>query len=88
MNLNYLPLRFTSDVFKGGLLYFEGNPKDLSTKDSALSVKLRELRHQGAAAESVSWLSISCTIASMRAVRSSASVVRLSHSQPAIEMPS
>jgi hypothetical protein len=46
MHLNYLPLRFTSDVFKGGLLYFEGNPKDLSTKDSALSVKLRELRHQ------------------------------------------
>jgi hypothetical protein len=46
VHLNYLPLRFTSDAFKGGILLFEGNPKDLATKESALSVKLRELRHQ------------------------------------------
>ena len=46
MHLNYLPLRFTSDVFKGGVLFFEGNLKDLATRESALSVKLRELRHQ------------------------------------------
>ena len=46
MHLNYLPLRFTSDAFKGGILLFEGNPKDLVTKESALSVKLHELRHQ------------------------------------------
>jgi len=46
MHLNYLPLRFTSDVFKGGVLPFDGNPKDLSTGESALSLKLRELRQQ------------------------------------------
>jgi hypothetical protein len=46
VHLNYLPLRFTSDVFKGGVLLFEGNPKDLATRESALSVKLRELRQQ------------------------------------------
>ena len=46
MHLNYLPLRFTSDAFKGGILLFEGNPKTLHTGENALSVKLRELRHQ------------------------------------------
>ena len=46
MNLNYLPLRFTSDVFKGGVLFFDGNPRDLGTRESLLSVKLRELRQQ------------------------------------------
>jgi hypothetical protein len=44
MHLNYLPLRFTSDVFKGGVLPLEGNPKNLATGESALSLKLRELR--------------------------------------------
>lgn len=44
MHLNYLPLRFTSDVFKGGTLLFEGSLKDLAKRESALSVKLRELR--------------------------------------------
>ena len=46
MHLNYLPLRFTSDVFRGGVLLFEGNPKDLAARESELSVKLRALRHQ------------------------------------------
>ena len=46
MHLNYLPLRFTSDVFKGGVLPFEGNPKDLASGESALSLKLRELREE------------------------------------------
>lgn len=44
MHLNYLPLRFTSDAFRGGILSFAGNPRDLAAKDSALSLKLRELR--------------------------------------------
>jgi hypothetical protein len=46
VHLNYLPLRFTSDVFGGGLLSFEGNAKDLFARDSALSLKLRELRQE------------------------------------------
>ena len=46
MHLNYLPLRFTSDVFKGGVLFFEGDPKGFAASESALSVKLRELRQQ------------------------------------------
>jgi hypothetical protein len=35
VHLNYLPLRFTSDVFGGGVLAlaFEGNPKDLGAKE-------------------------------------------------------
>jgi len=44
MHLNYLPLAFTSDVFHGRIISFEGNPKDLVAKESVLSVKLRELR--------------------------------------------
>ena len=28
MYLNYLPLRFTSDYFKGGVLVFDGDPKE------------------------------------------------------------
>jgi len=44
VHLNYLPLQFTSDVFSGGLLSFDGNPKELAAKESALSAKLRELR--------------------------------------------
>ncbi len=44
MHLNYLPLRFTSDVFHGGVISFPGNPRDLAEKESALSLKLRELR--------------------------------------------
>jgi hypothetical protein len=44
VHLNYLPLRFTSDGFQGGVLSFPGNPKDLAAKDSPLSVKLRDLR--------------------------------------------
>ena len=48
MHLNYLPLRFSSDAFKGGVLSFEGNQKALTARESALSVKLRELRaHHG-----------------------------------------
>lgn len=46
MHLNYLPLRFTSDVFAGGLLSFDGHPRDLANRDSALSKKLRQLRHE------------------------------------------
>src|SRR5664279_4955657 len=46
MHLNYLPLRFTSDVFPGGVISFPGNPKDLADKASALSLKLRELRNE------------------------------------------
>lgn len=45
MHLNYLPLQFTSDVFKGGEIEFEGDPED-RTRESPLSVKLRELRQQ------------------------------------------
>jgi len=45
MHLKYLPLRFTAD-FRGGMLFFEENAKDLHTGENALSVKLRELRHQ------------------------------------------
>ncbi len=37
MNLNYLPLRFTSDVFRGGVLFFEGNPKDLGDEGECYS---------------------------------------------------
>jgi hypothetical protein len=33
MHLNYLPLRFTSDVFCGGLPKFEVDPKLLSGKE-------------------------------------------------------
>jgi argonaute-like protein len=44
VHLNYLPLRFTSDAFQGGIIRFPGNPKDLAQKESALSLKLRELR--------------------------------------------
>src|ERR1051325_7678609 len=46
MHLNYLPLRFTSDVFHGGVLPFAGNSKDYATWESALSLRLRELRQQ------------------------------------------
>lgn len=34
MHLNYLPLRFTSDVFCGGPLKFEADPKLLFDKES------------------------------------------------------
>jgi hypothetical protein len=44
VHLNYLPLRFTSDAFYGGILSFPGNPKDLAAKESILSAKLRDLR--------------------------------------------
>ena len=46
MHLNYLPLHFTSDVFRGGVLSFEGSRKELAAKESAISLKLRELRQQ------------------------------------------
>ena len=49
MHLNYLPLRFTSDVFRGGVISIEGNPKDLRARESALSEKLRELRRSDGA---------------------------------------
>jgi len=45
MHLN-LPLQFTAETFEGGILTFEGNPKNLATKNSALSSKLRELRDE------------------------------------------
>ncbi len=44
MYLNYLPLRFTSDVFRGGILPFEGGRKELTIRESDLFQKLRELR--------------------------------------------
>lgn len=46
MHLNYLPVRFTSDMFKGGVLTFEANPADPVGWNSALSVKLRQLRRE------------------------------------------
>lgn len=46
MHLNYLPLRFTSDAFEGGIITFSGNPKRFSEKDCELSTKLRELRKE------------------------------------------
>ena len=46
MHLNYLPLRFTSDVFRGGVLLVEGSRKGLAPKESPLSLKLRELRQE------------------------------------------
>ena len=46
MHLNYLPLRFTSDVFGGGVLSFKSGPQDLWAKDSPLSLKLKELRRE------------------------------------------
>lgn len=46
MHLNYLPLRFTSDVFNGGVLSFENSPRDLWVRDSPLSLKLKELRRE------------------------------------------
>ena len=49
VHLNYLPLRFTSDVFHGGVISIEGNPKDLRARESALSEKLRELRRTNGA---------------------------------------
>lgn len=62
MHLNYLPLRFTSDVFCGGLLKFEGDPKLLAGKESELSLKLRALRgkHNGTHVFHASGNSIAC----------------------------
>ncbi|NUM66830.1 hypothetical protein HUU39_16460 [candidate division KSB1 bacterium] len=48
MHLNYLPLRFTSNLFRGGILSFDGNETELSIKENVLSRKLRELRQQHA----------------------------------------
>jgi hypothetical protein len=48
VHLNYLPLHFASDVFRGGVLSFEGSRKDLTGKESPLSIRLRELRQQHA----------------------------------------
>lgn len=48
MHLNYLPLRFTSDVFRGGILSFENSRKEVFTKESDLLQKLRELRQEHA----------------------------------------
>ncbi len=44
MHLNYLPLRFTSDVFQGGVITVGGTRNDLRAKDSPISLKLRDLR--------------------------------------------
>jgi hypothetical protein len=44
VHLNYLPVRFTSDAFSRRNDHISGNPKDLAQKESALSLKLRELR--------------------------------------------
>jgi len=46
VHLNYLPLRFTSDVFNGGVLSFESSPRDPWVRDSPLSLKLKELRRE------------------------------------------
>jgi hypothetical protein len=48
MYLNYLPLRFTSDVFRGGILSLEGSRKELAIMESDLFQKLRELRQKHA----------------------------------------
>jgi len=42
--LNYLPLRFTSDVFRGGQIIVPGPSTGQYSKDSPISKKLRELR--------------------------------------------
>ncbi len=44
MHLNYLPLHFTSEVFHGGFISFEANPKELGARESAISQQLRDLR--------------------------------------------
>ena len=46
MHLNYLPLRFTSDVFRGGILSFDSTLKEFAAKKGAFSQKLRELRRE------------------------------------------
>lgn len=44
MILNYLPLRFNADAFKGSFLEFDVSEDDLAWKDEPVSSKLRELR--------------------------------------------
>ena len=47
MHLNYLPLRFTAEVFNGGVVSFEGKKhQELAAQRSALSVKTRALRQR------------------------------------------
>ena len=48
MHLNYLPIKFTPDVFRGGVLSFEGSRKELAGRENPLFEKLRELRQQHA----------------------------------------
>lgn len=46
MLLNYLPLRFESDVFNGGVLSFESERNNPHDPDKAISQRLRELRRE------------------------------------------
>ena len=46
LHLNYLPLRFTADVFSGSILNVEESSETFPAKDSPLSVILRELRQK------------------------------------------
>jgi hypothetical protein len=44
LHLNYLPLRFTSDIFQGGTIVVEGDRQSHFIKNSPAAAKLRELR--------------------------------------------
>jgi Piwi domain len=44
MHLNYLPFRFTSDAFKGGVLHFAESGKKQSGQENPVAQKLQELR--------------------------------------------
>lgn len=44
MHLNYLPLRFTADLFKGGVLTFSDAPDRTRGADNPISRRLHELR--------------------------------------------
>jgi len=44
MHLNYLPLRFTSDLFSGSVLHFAESGKRVFGQENPLALKLQELR--------------------------------------------
>ena len=46
LHLNYLPLRFTNDVFSGSVLRFDESSETFPSKNSLLSITLSELRQK------------------------------------------
>jgi hypothetical protein len=46
LHLNYLPLHFTSDIFRGGSIVAEGDWQAYFRKNSPVATKLRELRKE------------------------------------------